>query len=102
MTELRDLTPHTSISHEQASRDGRQRRLLRTFLPELVGLERILAEAPDFITTEVVERVALKDLSLPIYRVDIGSSPARRPGRVHHDRGAAQQLPHECRREFLD
>ena len=68
MTELRDLTPHTSISHEQASRDGRQRRLLRTFLPELVGLERILTEAPDLITTEVVERVALKDLSLPIYR----------------------------------
>jgi hypothetical protein len=74
MTELRDLTPHTSITQEQASRDGRQRRLLRTFLPELVGLERLLAEAPELVATQVIERIAMKDLLLPIYRVDIGSS----------------------------
>lgn len=74
MTELRDLTPHTSITQEQAGRDGRQRRLLRTFLPEMVGLERLLAEAPEVATTRVVERVVMKDLSLPIYQVDIGSA----------------------------
>jgi murein tripeptide amidase MpaA len=79
MTELRDLTPHTSITQEQGSRDGRQRRLLRTFLPELIGLERLLAEAPELVATRVVERIALKDLSLPIYRVDIGSSRADVP-----------------------
>jgi len=50
MTELRVLTPHTAIAAEQATRDGRQRRLLRSFLPEMVQLERQLAEAPRAVT----------------------------------------------------
>ncbi|MBW4934638.1 M14 family zinc carboxypeptidase [Marinobacter sp. F4206] len=73
MTELRRLTPHTAISSEQAARDGRQRRLLRTFLPEMVQLERLLAEAPPTVTTEVVERIPVAELSLSVYRVDLGS-----------------------------
>lgn len=73
MTELRALTPHAAIPAEQAGRNGRQRRLLRTFLPELVTLERVLAEAPALVRTRVIEHVALKDVTVPIYRVDIGS-----------------------------
>ncbi|MBW7471341.1 DUF2817 domain-containing protein [Marinobacter sp. M216] len=73
MTELRTLTPHAAIPSEQATRDGRQRRLLRTFLPEMVQLERLLAEAPRTVTTDVVERISVAELSLPIYRVDLGS-----------------------------
>lgn len=79
MTELRELTPHTAIAREQASRDGRQRRLLRTFLPELVSLERLLAEAPAQVTTQLVDHVALRELSLPIYRADIGSTEPDAP-----------------------
>ncbi|WP_166263433.1 M14 family zinc carboxypeptidase [Marinobacter caseinilyticus] len=73
MSELRTLTPHTAIPREQAGRDGRQRRLLRGFLPELVNLERVLAEAPEGVRTQVVERVSLKEINLPVYRVDVGS-----------------------------
>lgn len=73
MTELRALTPHAAIPAEQATRDSRQRRLLRTFLPEMVKLERLLAEAPERVKTRVVERVGVGDLTLPIYRADLGS-----------------------------
>lgn len=73
MTELRAITPHAAIPAEQATRDSRQRRLLRSFLPEIIQLERLLAEAPDLISTSVVDRVGLKDLALPIYRADLGS-----------------------------
>ncbi|MBN7770299.1 DUF2817 domain-containing protein [Marinobacter daepoensis] len=73
MTELKALTPHTVIPVEQASRDRRQKRLLRTFLPELIQLERILAEAPATVTSSVVSRVSVRDMELPIYRVDLGS-----------------------------
>ncbi|TNE79649.1 MAG: DUF2817 domain-containing protein [Gammaproteobacteria bacterium] len=73
MTELRAITPHAAIPAEQATRDSRQRRLLRSFLPEMIQLERLLAEAPDLISTSVVDRVGLKDLALPIYRADLGS-----------------------------
>ncbi|KEF30790.1 Zinc carboxypeptidase-related protein [Marinobacter nitratireducens] len=73
MTELRAITPHAAIPAEQATRDSRQRRLLRLFLPEMIQLERLLAEAPDLISTSVVDRVGLKDLALPIYRADLGS-----------------------------
>lgn len=79
MTELRDLTPHTVISHEQSRRGQRQRRQLRTFLPEMVTLERTLAEAPVAVTSSVVDRVALGDLKLPIYRVDIGTGKPEAP-----------------------
>ncbi len=73
MTELRALTPHSAIAKAQAGRNSRQRRLLRSFLPELVNLERMLAEAPASVTTQVIEQVTLKELSVPVYRVDIGS-----------------------------
>ncbi|AOY89774.1 zinc carboxypeptidase [Marinobacter salinus] len=74
MAELRTLTPHAAIPAEQATRDSSQRRLLRSFLPEMVQLERILAEAPELVTASVVGRIPLRGLSLPIYRADIGSS----------------------------
>lgn len=67
------LTPHTAIAEEQATRDGRQRRLLRSFLPEMVQLERLLAEAPRSVTTRILDRIPVADMSLPIYRVDLGS-----------------------------
>ena len=73
MTELRALTPHASIPREQEGRDRRQRHLLRTFLPELVDLERILAEAPEAVATSVVHRITRDELALPVYRVDLGS-----------------------------
>ncbi|MBS8240364.1 DUF2817 domain-containing protein [Marinobacter lipolyticus] len=79
MTELKDLTPHSAIPAEQATRDRRQRHLLRTFLPELVSLERTLAEAPAQVTSQVVDRVDMGTLSLPIYRVDLGTDAADAP-----------------------
>lgn len=74
MTELRALTPHAAIPTEQATRDSRQRRLLRSFLPELVQLERVLAEAPEQVRTSVVGRIPVKDMHLPIYRAELGST----------------------------
>lgn len=79
MAELRTLTPHTAVAAEKQVRDKRQRHLLRTFLPEMVELERLLAEAPDTVTTRVVERIGLPAMWLPIYRVDLGSDDPRAP-----------------------
>ncbi|WP_111496900.1 M14 family zinc carboxypeptidase [Marinobacter bohaiensis] len=79
MTELRDLTPHVAIPLEQASRDKHQRRLLRDYLPELIGLERLLVEAPARVETRVVERVQLKAVTLPLYRIDIGTASPDAP-----------------------
>ncbi|MDX1756418.1 MAG: DUF2817 domain-containing protein [Marinobacter sp.] len=79
MTELRALTPHEAIPEEQAARSSRQRRLLRTFLPELVKLERVLAEAPEWVSTRVLDRVMLKDVTVPIYRTDLGSDSPDAP-----------------------
>lgn len=73
MTELRDLTPHAAIPVEQSSRDHCQRRLIRHYLPELISLERMLAEAPEQVRIRTIERVALKEVTIPLYRVDIGS-----------------------------
>ncbi|MGF2734230.1 M14 family zinc carboxypeptidase [Marinobacter sp. DUT-1] len=79
MTELRDLTPHTAIANEQSQRGERQRKQLRTFLPEMTALERMLAEAPVQVESRVIDHVALDDLHLPIYRVDIGSARSEAP-----------------------
>ena len=79
MTELRKLTPHSAIPAEQARRDSRQRHLLRTFLPEMIRLERVLAEAPEQVAVNTLSRVALKDIDLPIYRVDLGSEAPDAP-----------------------
>ena len=79
MTELRELTLHSAVAVEQSRRDSRQRHLLRTFLPELVRLERLLAEAPEVITVDTLSRVALNDVDLPIYRVDLGSDAPDAP-----------------------
>lgn len=79
MTELRDLTHITVVPAEQARRDKAQRHLLRTYLPELVQLERILAEAPAQFSARVEARVQVRDLEMPIYRVEIGTAPADRP-----------------------
>ena len=74
MTELKNLTPHAAISDQQKARDSRQRHLLKSFLPELVQLERVLAAAPEAVHVSTLEKVPLKQVSLPIYRVDIGSN----------------------------
>ncbi|MDX1633558.1 MAG: DUF2817 domain-containing protein [Marinobacter sp.] len=79
MTELKALTPHTAIRRQQARRDGGQRRRLRAFLPELVTLERVLAQAPESVQTRVLAEVEVKDLTLPLYRVDLGSEDPAAP-----------------------
>ncbi|MDG5501454.1 M14 family zinc carboxypeptidase [Marinobacter sp. BGYM27] len=79
MTELRDLTPHAAIPLEQSSRDRRQRRRVREYLPEMASLERMLAEAPEQVRTSVIERISLKEVNLPVYRVDIGSEAPNAP-----------------------
>ncbi|WP_404365296.1 M14 family zinc carboxypeptidase [Marinobacter sp.] len=79
MTELKNLTLHPVISDQQKGRDSRQRRLLRSFLPELVQLERLLAEAPQRVQVRVAGSVPLKQVTLPIYRVDIGSDDPNVP-----------------------
>ena len=79
MTELRKLTPHQAIPEEQSRRDARQRQRLRTFLPELIQLERLLAEAPESVSVRVPQRVTLADLTLPIYRIDLGAERRDRP-----------------------
>lgn len=73
MTELKALTPHAVIPAEQARRDRGQKRRLRTFLPELIQLERLLAEAPEGVSSSVLSRVNVRDLELPVYRVDLGT-----------------------------
>ena len=73
MTELKALTPHAVIPAEQARRDKGQKRRLRTFLPELIQLERLLAEAPEGVSSSVLSRVNVRDLELPVYRVDLGT-----------------------------
>lgn len=72
MAELKSITPHVSIAAEQASRDSGQRRQLRTFIPEMLQLERLLAEAPESVHSRVLAQVPVKGMSLPIYRTDIG------------------------------
>lgn len=79
MPELKTETPHAAIAAEKASRDRRQRHQLRTFLPELVSLERMLAEAPPQVSSRVVEHVEVAGLTLPLYRVDLGSRAADAP-----------------------
>ncbi len=82
MTELRKLTPHRAIPEQQSRRDQRQRQRLRTFLPELVQLERLLADAPETVSVQVVRQVEMQELTLPVYRVDLGSERADAPALV--------------------
>ncbi|MFC4259894.1 M14 family zinc carboxypeptidase [Marinobacter lacisalsi] len=79
MAELKSITPHLSVAAEQADRDSGQRRRLRTFIPELVQLERLLAEAPESVQSRVLTRISVKDMSVPIYRADIGATDSEAP-----------------------
>lgn len=79
MAELKHITPHLSVAAEQSQRDSRQRRQLRTFIPELVQLERLLAEAPDSVRSRVLARIPVRDLTLPVYRTDLGSDDPEAP-----------------------
>ena len=79
MAELKSITPHLSIAAEQAGRDSGQRRQLRTFIPELVQFERLLAEAPESVESRVLTRIPVKGMSVPIYRTDIGSQASDAP-----------------------
>lgn len=79
MTELRDLTHIQCVPAEQARRDRHQRDLLRTFLPEMIQLERLLAEAPAPFSARVETRVEVQNLEMPLYRVNIGNAPAGSP-----------------------
>lgn len=79
MAELKDITPHHAVAAEQSRRDSHQRRKMRDFLPELVELERLLAEAPDTVQVQTIGRIPVRELTLPIYRVDLGSESAEAP-----------------------
>lgn len=79
MTELRDLTYLTCVRDEQARRDRQQRRLIRTYLPELVQLERILMEAPPLFSAQVETHIYTRGLELPLYRIQIGQPSPDRP-----------------------
>ncbi|WP_166254764.1 M14 family zinc carboxypeptidase [Marinobacter salicampi] len=79
MTELRDLTHILCVPEQQARRNTTQRKALRAYLPELVQLERILAEAPEYFSATVEGMARVGDLELPLYRVDIGQADADRP-----------------------
>ncbi|WP_417521823.1 M14 family zinc carboxypeptidase [Marinobacter sp.] len=79
MTELRALTHIKVIPEQQNLRDAKQRRLLRRRLPELIELERILAESPQPFSAQVTGTVPVGALDLPIYRVEVRGAPADQP-----------------------
>src|SRR5690606_19939965 len=79
MTEHRDLHSMATVREEQARRDKHQRRLLRTYLPELVQLERTLTEAPAQFAAQVETRIHTRELNLPLYRIEIGQPAKDRP-----------------------
>ena len=79
MTELKQLTRHRDVADEKQRRSNDQRRAIRTFLPELVRLERLLADAPESVQSRVVTRVQVRDIALPVYRIDIGSQKKDAP-----------------------
>lgn len=73
MAELKQQTQHRAVAEEKTRRSSAERHGIRTFLPELVELERTLADAPDTVSASIIERVSAKGLTLPVYRVDIGA-----------------------------
>src|SRR5690606_40218156 len=79
MTEHRDIHSMATVREEQARRDKHQRRLLRTYLPELVQLERTLTEAPPQFSAQVETRIHTRELDLPLYRIEIGQPAKDRP-----------------------
>ncbi|MBS3805627.1 MAG: DUF2817 domain-containing protein [Oleiphilaceae bacterium] len=79
MTELRDLTHVTCVPEEQSRRDKPQRQALRAYLPEMIRLERLLAEAPPQFSASVEGYAQVKGLKLPLYRIDIGTAPDNCP-----------------------
>ncbi|WP_417503080.1 M14 family zinc carboxypeptidase, partial [Marinobacter sp.] len=79
MTELSDLTHIKAVPEQQSLRDGKQRRQLRRRLPELIELERTLAESPKQFSVQVSASIPVGSHEFPIYRVDVGDAPADRP-----------------------
>src|SRR5690554_1858698 len=74
MTELRALTPRRAFPDQRAARDRTHNRLFRGSLPEWLRLNQQLPEPPERVTTPVAAGLAVRDLYLPIYRVDLGST----------------------------
>ncbi|TGN41196.1 M14 family zinc carboxypeptidase [Marinobacter confluentis] len=79
MTELTDLTHVAAIRQEKKARSSADQSRIRRDLPELENLERIVAEAPTGVTAQVISQVSASDLTLPVYRVDVGKAPADAP-----------------------
>ena len=73
MAELKQQTLHRAVAGEKIRRTAAERDGIRTFLPELVELERTLSEAPEAVDARVIVRVSARNLTLPVYRVDLGS-----------------------------
>lgn len=65
--------PQTVLALERRCRNAAQRHALDVYLPELRQLERLLADAPAGVHLKVLHRVELPQLTLPIYRIDMGS-----------------------------
>jgi zinc carboxypeptidase len=79
MSELKDLTHLAAVRDEKKNRSEKQKTRIRSQLPELERLERILADAPELVDARVIERVSAGDLELPVYRIDIGKAPDDAP-----------------------
>lgn len=67
------------IDDEQARRDSRQRQLLASCLPELLELEGLLRQAPTNFQVRILDHVQVRDLALPLYRIDLGETGPDRP-----------------------
>lgn len=80
MTNRNAFPEHSAlIVAEQSRRDSRQRRSLATFLPELNQLERLLLDAPERFRARPLHHVEVEDMTLPLYRVDVGSVDPEAP-----------------------
>ena len=79
MTELTDLTHVAAIRDEKKARNGADQARIRRLLPELENLERIVSEAPSDVTAGIISQVSASDMTLPVYRVDVGNAPADAP-----------------------
>ncbi|MFE8070581.1 DUF2817 domain-containing protein [Marinobacteraceae bacterium S3BR75-40.1] len=67
------------VTQERNRRSKTQRRRLQTYLPEMATFERLMRDAPATVRCEVLERVAVRNLELPLYAVSLGSQDPKAP-----------------------
>ncbi|QCF26029.1 M14 family zinc carboxypeptidase [Hydrocarboniclastica marina] len=79
MTELRDLTHITCVPEQRSRRDKALQQQVRSFLPELDQLERLLAEAPPQFSANVIGHSCVAEHRLPLYQVKVGNAAPESP-----------------------